>query len=385
MEEDDSISNASEMEWEEEQFSTLGFDAEVHYLDKSDKESCIRDDCLSDIKKFNLTEEPENIRSDDTVSNCTEEILADEVLKELLEEEPASFDTHWIDSDSESEGTLQTWEIHEDTPDGDLTYDEQVSSIEYAFEEPTAVEEKSEDAEKDSTGAVTASASVEEPIVESTAVDENNQEDGVYETEHGIFEKNPRLRDAEKDCNSSITTEALNGYQEDKSLQAEDKIELLQGQIVYSQSFDEMGNAETNEVQMSREMESDQNMAIIASSIEEKQVANDELSMGIQISDSSQSSSEADQDDTEDNDNHNQITAEDSSSSEQLLGQHILAKDGQNDNQNLLGNIKVGLTNSKSKLPIILRSRLIQAYFKSVQPDSTQDKLRRWRWKFAIS
>ncbi|KAF2322430.1 hypothetical protein GH714_017004 [Hevea brasiliensis] len=279
MEEDDSISNASEMEWEEEQFSTSGFDAEVHYLDKSDKESCIRDDCLSDIKKFNLTEEPENIRSDDT--------------------------------------------------------------------EPTAVEEKSEDAEKDSTGAVTASASVEEPIVESTAVDENNQEDGVYETEHGIFEKNPRLRDAEKDCNSSITTEALNGYQEDKSLQAEDKIELLQGQIVYSQSFDEMGNAETNEVQMSREMESDQNMAIIASSIEEKQVANDELSMGIQISDSSQSSSEADQDDTEDNDNHNQITAEDSSSSEQLLGQHILAKDGQNDNQNLLGEYQGGANKFK--------------------------------------
>ncbi|KAF2323784.1 hypothetical protein GH714_036915 [Hevea brasiliensis] len=357
MKEDDSISDARDMEWEEGQISTSGFDTEAHYLDKSDKESSVSVECL-DIKKFNLTDEPEIVRSDDIISNCTEEILADEVLQELFEEETAYFDTHCIDGDSESEGLLQTWEIETTQVDGDLAYDDQLSSVEYAFEEPT-VEKNSEDAKKDLTCAVTASASMEEPIVESAAVNENNQEDGVCDTEHNIFEKNPQRRDAENDCSTNITTEALNVYQGDKSLQAEDATELLQGQISSSQSLDEneIGNAETNEGQKSKETESDQNLAISASAIkEQEQVVNAELSLGIQISDSSQSYSTADQDDSEDNDNQNQIIAEayqldeiaeDSSSSQKLPDQNCPGKDGQNESQHLFGKHQGGANKFK--------------------------------------
>ncbi|OAY53460.1 calmodulin binding protein PICBP [Manihot esculenta] len=345
MEEDDSI---TDMEWEEGRLPTSCFDIEAHYLDKSDKESCISDECLSDIKKFNLTEEPDITRSDDIISNCTEEILADEVLQELFEEETASSITHWSDSDSTSEGTLQTWEILETAQvAGDITYDNQLFSIEYAFEGPTTVEEKSEDMEKGSTVAVTASTSMES-IVESTAVDENNQEDGPCETEHGIFENNPLLGDAEKDCNTNVTTEALKGHQEDKSLRAKDTTELLQGQNVSSQTLDEIGNAGTNEGQKSRETQTDQILVVTTSTIkEEEQVVNVKLSMGVQISDSSESFSEADQEDIEDNDTQNQITAEDSSSSEERLNQHIPAKDVQNENQSLLGEHEGGANKFK--------------------------------------
>uniref|UniRef100_A0A2C9UY95 Calmodulin-binding domain-containing protein n=1 Tax=Manihot esculenta TaxID=3983 RepID=A0A2C9UY95_MANES len=354
MEEYDNISEATDMQWEEGQFSTSGSDIEAQYLGKSYKKSCTDVECLSDIKKFNLTDEPEIIRSADIISNCTEEILADEVLQEFFGEETASFDIYYIGSDSETEGMLQNWETETTQDDGYLTYDD---AFEYAFEEPTTVEEKSEDAEKDLTAALTASASMEELIMESAAVNENIQEDGIRDAEHFIFEKNPQLRDAEYDCSTNVTTEALNGYQEGKSLQVDDTIELIQDQIASCQSLDEMGNTEKNEGQISRETETDQNLEIRTCATEEQEeVVKAKSSMGIQISYSCHSSSEADQYDSVDNDNQTQIIAEAcwldkiseaSSSSEELLNQNSLAKYGQNENLNLFREDQGGANESK--------------------------------------
>ncbi|XP_002513102.2 calmodulin binding protein PICBP [Ricinus communis] len=166
-EEDDNISEASDMDWEEGQFLTSEIHTEADYSHKPEKEYCINVEYLSKIKQLDLPDGLQNIASDDMISNCTEEILVDEVLQELFEEETASFDTQSRDCDSEMEDMLQELsEKEKSQTDGDSTRD-QPSSIEDAFEDPTTVEENREEAEGDLTGDANASTSMGEPTTES--------------------------------------------------------------------------------------------------------------------------------------------------------------------------------------------------------------------------
>lgn len=322
MHEDDNISEATDMEWEEGQFPTSEVDTEADYLNKPDgDESCTNVEYTSEIKKIDLHDEPEISLSDDVVSNCTEEILADEVLQELFEEETAPFDMQCNDRDSEMDGITQNCEVVESTQViGSITSD-QLSLTEDASKVLTTMEEKGKEAETDLIGTATTAASMGEPIGESTAAGVNIQEDGVWETENDIFETSPQLGDAENSFNTDKTSETLNGHQEDGSLQANDAT-WLQSQIAYpSQNPDEIGKVETNEDYNSslqpKDTENDQNLAIDLSILEQElplgedgDATEDQEQAAIQVSDPSQSFSEADRDDGEINDNQIHITIE---------------------------------------------------------------------------
>ncbi|KAJ6713293.1 CALMODULIN-BINDING PROTEIN-RELATED [Salix purpurea] len=145
-----------------------------------------------ETKKLDWLEDSEIIISDDAVSNCTEEILADEVLQELFAEETASIDMQCSDSDPESDGIPHYWEILESIQGArDLAYDQE-SSAEDAFEEL-----KTEEAR------------------------EKNQDEGVHEMENDVNETLSQIGDDENDCTADISAEVLNGHQEDTSLQTD--------------------------------------------------------------------------------------------------------------------------------------------------------------------
>ncbi|KDP40501.1 hypothetical protein JCGZ_24500 [Jatropha curcas] len=255
---DDSISESSDMEWEEGQFSTSDIYTEIHYLDKPDKESYISVEYLSDIKKVDLPDEPEIIHSDDILGNCTEEILVDDILQELFEAETASFGTQCNDNDFGIEDVLQAWETIESIQvTGDSTCD-QISSIEDAIKEPITMEETNEEAEGYLTGAMIISNSMREPVLESEAANENFLKVEVCEIEDATVEKNPQFGDAENDCDVNLTAEALNAYQDDECLQAEEVTKLLKSQIAdSSQIFYESSKVETNESQKPDKTEAD--------------------------------------------------------------------------------------------------------------------------------
>ncbi|XP_044488539.1 calmodulin binding protein PICBP [Mangifera indica] len=102
------ISEASDMEWEEGQFSTADPGAEANYSTKKYMESDLDDGNLSEIKNHGFHDEPV-IKLDNTVIDCGEEIAADEVF----EEQSVCFDTQHDDSDSEMEDSDQNFAIVE--------------------------------------------------------------------------------------------------------------------------------------------------------------------------------------------------------------------------------------------------------------------------------
>ncbi|KAJ0037527.1 hypothetical protein Pint_23833 [Pistacia integerrima] len=105
---DDSISEASDMEWEEGQFSTSDPGVEANCSTKNCMESDLDDGNLSEIKNHDFHDEP-IIKSDNIVVDCREEIVADEVF----EEQSACFDSQHNDSDAEMEDTDQNFGIVE--------------------------------------------------------------------------------------------------------------------------------------------------------------------------------------------------------------------------------------------------------------------------------
>ncbi|CAK7325048.1 unnamed protein product [Dovyalis caffra] len=181
MEEDDGISEAADMEWEEGRLSTSEVDTEADDLNKPDEdEFCTKVEWTPEIKKLDWHEDSEIIISDDVGRNCTEEILADEVLQELFAEETAYINVQWSDSNSESDGIPHYWEILESIKvEGDLAYD-QPSAVEDASEALKTEEEKDKEAERYLIDAVTTAASLWEP----KGTREKIQGDGVHETEN---------------------------------------------------------------------------------------------------------------------------------------------------------------------------------------------------------
>ncbi|KAJ6702906.1 hypothetical protein OIU85_028926 [Salix viminalis] len=115
--------------------------------------------------------------SDDAVSTYTEEILADEVLRELFAEETASSDMQCSDRDSESD----------------------IIPHYHAFEAPRT-EEKDREAERDLGDAVNTSASIRESVEELIGAREKIQENN---------ETDKSLGDGENGCAAHISAEAL--------------------------------------------------------------------------------------------------------------------------------------------------------------------------------
>ncbi|KAJ6694753.1 CALMODULIN-BINDING PROTEIN-RELATED [Salix koriyanagi] len=103
MEEDDNISEATSMDWEEGQTLTSDIDAEADDLNKQEDKFWTKVEFTAEIEKLDWREDSEIIMSDDAVSNYTEEIPSDEVLRELFAEETASSDMQCSDRDSESD------------------------------------------------------------------------------------------------------------------------------------------------------------------------------------------------------------------------------------------------------------------------------------------
>ncbi|KAB5572983.1 hypothetical protein DKX38_000177 [Salix brachista] len=306
MEEDDDNSEESDMEWEQGQLSTSEVVTEADDLNKPDEDEFgTKVEGTQETKKLDWHEDSEIIISDDAVSNCTEEILADEVLQELFAEETASIDMQCSDSDPESDGIPHYWEILESIQGArDLAYDQE-SSAEDAFEEL-----KTEEAR------------------------EKNQDEGVHEMENDVNETLSQIGDDENDCTADISAEVLNGHQEDTSLQTDHATMRLQNQIAdspqISDKMDMVGANKDDSIDQQIEVsENNQDFAIAElpyceagdATEDQDQVANAELTFEIDVSDSTQSVSDADQDDQGDTTEACQldVTVEDSSSSQDLV------------------------------------------------------------------
>ncbi|KAJ6944471.1 calmodulin binding protein PICBP isoform X1 [Populus alba x Populus x berolinensis] len=313
MEEDDNISEETGMEWEEDQPSTSEVGAEDDDLNKHDK-FWTKVEFTPEIEKLDWSEDSEIITSDDVVSNCTEEVLADEVLREFFSEETASIDMQCSDSDSESDTIPHYWQILQSIQvAGNLAYD-QPSAAEDAFEAPKT-EEKDEEAGRDLIDAVATSSPIRESIVEPIGARENIQENN---------ETDKSLGDGENGCTADISAEALNGHQEDKSLQAENA--AIRPHI--SEKRDLIGTNKEDEIDQLIEVgENNQEFATAEfpdgeagdATEDQEQVANAELQFEIHVSDSSQNFSEADQDDAELNAGGNHMTTSEEDSSSQDL------------------------------------------------------------------
>uniref|UniRef100_A0A6N2JVW6 Calmodulin-binding domain-containing protein n=1 Tax=Salix viminalis TaxID=40686 RepID=A0A6N2JVW6_SALVM len=305
MEEDDNISEATNMDWEEGQPLTSDIDAEADDLNKQEDKFWTKVEFTAEIEKLDWREDSEIIMSDDAVSNYTEEILADEVLRELFAEETASSDMQCSDRDSESDIIPHYRQILESNRvAGDLAY-EQPSAAEDAFEAPRT-EEKDKEAERDLRDAVNTSASIRESVVELIGAREKIQENN---------ETDKSLGDGENGCAAHISAEALKGHQEEKSLQAESAATKPQ---VYEKR-DMIGTNKEDEIdQIILVAENNQELAVAEIPDSEagdateapEQIVNAELPFEIHVSDSPESFSVADQDDAELNADGNHTTTE---------------------------------------------------------------------------
>ncbi|KAJ6346728.1 hypothetical protein OIU76_003413 [Salix suchowensis] len=306
MEEDDNISEATNMDWEEGQTLTSDIDAEADDLNKHEDKFWTKVEFTAEIEKLDWREDSEMIMSDDAVSNYTEEIPADEVLRELFAEETASSDMQFSDRDSQSDIIPHYRQILESNRvAGDLAY-EQPSAAEDAFEAPRT-EEKDKEAERDLRDAVNTSASIRESVVELIVAREKIQENN---------ETDKYLGDGENGCAAHISAEALKGHQEDKSLQAESAATKPQ---VYEKR-DVIGTNKEDEIdQIILVAENNQELAVAEipdseagdATEAQEQIVNAELPFEIHVSDSPESFSVADQDDAELNAGGNHMTAED--------------------------------------------------------------------------
>ncbi|KAJ6704798.1 CALMODULIN-BINDING PROTEIN-RELATED [Salix purpurea] len=304
-EEDDNISEATNMDWEEGQPLTSDIDAEADDLNKQEDKFWTKVEFTAEIEKLDWREDSEIIMSDDTVSNYTEEIPADEVLRELFAEETASSDMQCSDRDSESDIIPHYRQILESNRvGGDLAY-AQPSAAEDAFEAPRT-EEKDKEAERDLRDAVNTSASIRESVVEPIGAREKIQENN---------ETDKSLGDGENGCAAHISAEALKGHQEDKSLQAESAATKPQ---VYEKR-DMIGTNKEDEIdQIILVAENNQELAVAEipdseagdATEAQEQIVNAELPFEIHVSDSPESFSVADQDDAELNADGNHTTTE---------------------------------------------------------------------------
>ncbi|KAJ4837117.1 hypothetical protein Tsubulata_044592 [Turnera subulata] len=266
---DDSISQGtSNMDWEEGPFSTLEFDC-LNRNDGNDDDvsSCSVGD-QTDIKILESHGKADIITSDDIFTNCTEEILSDEVLLELFGEETASTDEQFHDGrDSEMDCILQGWDQCESLS-GESTYDEFSSSVD-AVEESATTEEEGKEGK-------TASASTVEQMA-----GEIDMEDGVGETEIDIFETDMKLEDNENGGTNDMIAETLRCNQEEDARLQADESDLVLGSQALDCCYEERDAVETvedyNKEQPSMDITNDQTVAQTPNPNEEEGDADEEV------------------------------------------------------------------------------------------------------------
>ncbi|KAJ6326021.1 hypothetical protein OIU78_013169, partial [Salix suchowensis] len=254
MEEDDNISEATNMDWEEGQTLTSDIDAEADDLNKHEDKFWTKVEFTAEIEKLDWREDSEIIMSDDAVSNYTEEIPADEVLRELFAEETASSDMQCSDRDSESDIIPHYRQILESNREPERKFRRIMKLI-------------------------------------------------------NILEM------VKNGCAAHISAEALKGHQEDKSLQAESAATKPQ---VYENRDMIGTNKEDEIDQIILVAENNQELAVAEipdseagdATEAQEQIVNAELPFEIHVSDSPESFSVADQDDAELNADGNHMTAE---------------------------------------------------------------------------
>lgn len=319
-EESGSISEASNMEWEEGQFPALEIDTEAVDSMKNENESNFDHGYSSDIENQDLRGEP-IAKSDNTVVYGSEKIQADEIF----EEESACSETRLEDSDCEVDGTPQNLEIIES---GQLSESDRESTT--------------EDAETHLIRVMIASAWTEDPIVEpKTSIEERSR---IPEAMNDIPGIGPQVGDVENYC---IPEE----QQKNKSLQNDDLAVWLQKQMSDSSlNSDETDQVITDEdyIESHENVDSktDQNVVIGEYALEQEkpnceagdhmkgkeQVTVTKRSIGVQVPNDL---FEAYQDgvNIDDNQNHNIIdpgllenSAEDSNSSPFLVDEIIPAE-----------------------------------------------------------
>ena len=202
-------SEATDMEWEEGHLSDSELDSESH----------VNVGCFLDIKNPDSQNEY-LISSDDIASSCSEEIMADEILLELVAEESACSEEKSDDGDSELDCMHQDSEIHESSQVSKSLCYNQLSLTEDACQDLKAEEEESGKTETKSISTEKPSASMEEPNMEPIANGEDSQEKNRdMEAENVIREIDHQLGDEETIHARKETDEALNDEQEHQTLQ----------------------------------------------------------------------------------------------------------------------------------------------------------------------
>ncbi|KAJ8769567.1 hypothetical protein K2173_005170 [Erythroxylum novogranatense] len=272
MEEDDNISEVTNMEWEEDQLPVpeLYSEAEHHNIAY-----------LPAMEKGLLFYKLDVTNHDEIVSNYTGKVLIDDHLQELYEEETSSFDLHGVDRNTELESVQQEIDIVESAQmnSGNVESCDQISFVE------EAVEELESDMQ-----------ATPIPLMESNsgaaAAHASTQGDEVHEKENDNVESNDELENPETYCMNDLKIGTLDRDQEDISLQPDDATMLNDilvidhrtetGTIAFS-SLDH----ELPEIEVEDAIEEHEKMGDVKSSF------------GSQNSDSSHNFSEAEEDDTE--------------------------------------------------------------------------------------
>ncbi|KAK6227723.1 Calmodulin-binding domain [Theobroma cacao] len=266
-----------DMEWEECQFSASEPDDEALCSMETDYKSDPNTGDSSERDRNNLHDE-HVISLDEKDSNITEEILADGAEQQDFEEDTARIDTCSQVSET-------------------LCYD-QVSSAEEMFEVLVTMEEeeKKENAEVDLTGIV-ATPSATEELHEGGK--EKILENGFPGTVNEVSEADPRLEVPENSCTIDVKEEALEST-EQFQLRSFDKLEQDEASEDYNVT-QETGDSEANQTVTVSDFSPEKELPSgeAGDGMEAGKIADAELLIGIQISDSSHVLSGADEDDEE--------------------------------------------------------------------------------------
>lgn len=235
-EENGSISDSSNMDWEVGQFPTLEIDTEADDSMKDENESKFDDGHSSDIENHDLHGEPIT-QSDSIVVYGSKKIQADEIF----EEESECSETLQGDGDCEVDGSHKNLEIIES---GQMSESDRESTT--------------KDAETHLIGFMITSTWTEDPIVEpKTSIEEKSR---IPEAVNEIPGFGPQVGDVEN-------YHTPGDQQKDKSLQDDDLIVWLQKQmsdsLLNSDETDQVVTDEDySESQENVDSKTDQNVAI---------------------------------------------------------------------------------------------------------------------------
>lgn len=222
----DSGSQATDMEWEEGQFSDAELEDEVNNSSTMDDESESTVGYSTENESSDLYE-GSVIMQDDIDSNYNCVIQASEFMEEACEEESSCIEEEFVNGYTKQDSMHQNLEIEESWEvSGSLIYN-QLSCIEDVSEGLSSVE--GGQAETDLVHILNASTSMEEPNQE----EETDERNRVPEAENISLVMNPQLGNTETNCTievagetSNIKTEIVSRQDDEEASQVDDNDNL---------------------------------------------------------------------------------------------------------------------------------------------------------------